>query len=486
MSEPAHPLPPLGSQCPCCNHGTILPSKQASGNNNPEHKGCFYVKCSFNYYHREGSPLSQWLTEQAVGQRCKDGFWWVEPGVYPKPQGTSRCTGAYCKGKGERNGTCTHWLCKACCIGQEAVFGAAHCCALRSHSQGFKRGPPSAVIGLSPSPADTQSDVPSPPATPSTKRISSVATPSTTPQKRTLPVFGHNLSPYARSSLPPSFVQNSLNAAKPVASAASPEFDARKTIQVAWSADAQMTKEPIYCTTAAPHLPKFMPSESQAVLRLSRLDAAELSAYSVLVQGVWSGRDVPMTVSAGQSVVFGPFEFAGMRASPGGGSQSWTPTPSPTKRSSGNPPDSPSPLPKRIKVEDDAPLQEVIVIDDSDDDQGESLPQSAAASALAPGPEHAVFPGTYTVDVHTNFSRFTLCLRDKNRTAAIKHVFGCAVPDGTFYRHYKMWQARDEVGEIKALFEDSLSAHRNPGGEWMTAVYSPGQKHLPKTKNVFS
>nr|GAT54674.1 predicted protein [Mycena chlorophos] len=248
-----------------------------------------------------------------MNARC-DVIWITDDERNPKPAAGGLCPpSAVCGGRGQRNFSCSHLKCQECCH-ERILADKTHVCILESHvsgpkaTRGRKPGKRAAAASSSarlvPNPALSPSPIPAAPKS---------ATPARVQPQLTGP-HGRNVTGYF--NLPADFVQNSLGSPRAGVGASSARQTqiaevrlASKVVYVTWYSTLD-DPQPRSFTVSAPNLPIFSPETSELLqLNLN----IPLRCYSVVVDGVWEGRDVPMVgLVAKQNLFLGPAQLAGL------------------------------------------------------------------------------------------------------------------------------------------------------------------------------
>ncbi|KAJ7223489.1 hypothetical protein GGX14DRAFT_658282 [Mycena pura] len=460
--------PPTGSKCPLCSTGTILFSQVAKGIYAQDHEGKYYVKCSRAY---NIQSRSSWLTEAAVNAKCK-GFWWVEGShINELPTGSTPCpSNSPCKGLGQRNGSCTHWLCQKCCV-ERATADQTHCCQIGGHRATIStpvtpRKPGRTFqdcISFSPSPTpptpplqNPPSESPTPfPTPPSTFTLSiPIVTP---PQTPTFLPHGRNVSNYYSTQyLPDNFVDRSLSGPttptpSPLSRSASRNQLAKEVasgICIGWC--QTIDTNPIPLEASAPDLPYFKPSSCRLLQKVSGLD--DLSEFCVAINGCWVARDKPLErLGQNTRVLLGPITLAGQECKFSEDDIMISGTSSPLKRSS---PSSrqgqgtPKKRGKIIKIDSDLihttpeRLPSISPRPESTSDETIDLTGDSNSDVEVMIDD---FPPADRKEADRRFKLYQQYRAQKLHVkVAIEKAFDHPIPTQTWYRHYNKWAEKQK------------------------------------------
>ncbi|KAF7332349.1 hypothetical protein MKEN_00116600 [Mycena kentingensis (nom. inval.)] len=471
--SPPPPPPDVGSRCPHCQRGTILWAQCSTGAITPETQGQWFIKCSRCYRVKPEPP--NWVTPAAQAGRCAQGIWYDVCGdLNPKPKAGLKCE---CK-KGQRSQTCTHYLCKQCCL-QKAEKDLGHVCALRDHRP--TTAPPmsnSAPLAVN---------------NPSLRSQPAIASSSLSPQTAPAPVsraphpfHAHNVSGYfLQNHLPPQYAKNSMSGVlSSPSSRAHDSRDMNNSIVVGWCRTADVREVDIEIRVSAP-LPEFIPYRSEALAKFTRLSADELRYYSLANGTRWVAQSTGLNqLRADSRLLLGPADLAGQPCAPeliASFSPTLLPTTSsPLKRSFTQLHDQPlkkyRPSSEVIDISDDEPM------DISSEDEIPETPTKKRAPNLPITDERIPFPPIYAVDAQQAFEKFEDLQRRKqgSNREIFARVFSSTYVHGSFSQQFALYRSRE--ARVCDTFKRCVDAKYSPAGLWTHVRFAAGQlKSAPES-----
>nr|GAT55112.1 predicted protein [Mycena chlorophos] len=487
LSRPASPLsvPGLaanGSTCHRCRKGVLLFTKYASGNRNEENCNRAYRKCSRCY---DPNSTVAWITSAARAGAC-DYFVFLssEDAALCERQANARCPkNAPCGGNGIRNGSCEHYMCKACCL----HFGRtdpAHVCNQITHRttptgsssvpgpavstpSTPRRPPPSLptpwaqapfpgpgqVLGTHPAPVVL---LPQPAPSPFRSQGNAV--------NGRLPIHGLNLSANYQSDFSPEFIAKSLSQThSPLSSYAIRRETARKAsnfIKLKWYILGDAIPVPL--EVQAPKLPNFIPSECVTILQTFGLKSSELESFAFFSNGGWAIRDTPLAgLTAGNEVFIGPARLVvdlvsrQLPLSTRGPQVAVVPT---------------TPSRKRNLSE---VSRDVILIDDDDDDASIADSPQKRARPQSRSPATAIFPPADPQEADRGFRAFEALLAEAKEVRRGGEVvlkcaaaaFGVPIKRRNWNRHYAAWQEKqghENLARVQNISPSSFMEYTLP------------------------
>ncbi|KAJ7217088.1 hypothetical protein GGX14DRAFT_601972 [Mycena pura] len=375
--------------------------------------------------------MTSWLTEAAVNAKCK-GFWWVEGShINELPTGSTPCpSNSPCKGLGQRNGSCTHWLCQKYCV-ERATADQTHCCQIGGHRATISTPVTPRKLGRTFQDCISFSPSPTPPTPPLQNPLSESPTPFPTPpstftfsipivtppQTPTFLPHGRNVSNYYSTQyLPDNFVDRSLSGPttptpSPLSRSASRNQLVKEVasgICIGWC--QTIDTNPIPLEAFAPDLPYFKPS----ICRLLQKVSDDLSEFCVAINGCWVARDKPLErLGQNTKVLLGPITLAGQESKFSEDDIMISGTSSPLKCSS------PS-----SRQGEGTPKKRGKIIPESTSD--ETIDLTANSNS----------------DVEVMIDDFPPS--DRKEADPIEKAFDHPIPTQTWYRHYNKWAEKQK------------------------------------------